>query len=186
MAFCLQEFVRCRFSYGSTTLFLHECNYYSFHFYIVLGPEAPERILQVKNLVRPELVKLLKHCVDHCGFNHRQIVLFGFSQGAEIALDLAAFGGMNLRAVISIAGYMMEESANEAAAVSPLTTKIMVVQGDKDSTRTVKEAKERIKPVQRIFGKGNVEQRIVAGMGHGMPRDEVSKDEKWRVLKTRV
>ncbi|OAQ34682.1 alpha/beta-hydrolase [Linnemannia elongata AG-77] len=144
----------------------------------LLGPEAPERILQVKNLVRPELIKFLKHCVDHCGFNHRQIVLFGFSQGAEIALDLAAFGGMNLRAVISIAGYMMEESANGTAAASPLTTKIMVIQGDKDTTRTVKEARERIKPVQRIFGKGNVEHRIVAGMGHGMPRDEPG----WRPL----
>ncbi|KAF9902955.1 hypothetical protein EC991_004331 [Linnemannia zychae] len=144
----------------------------------LLGPEAPERILQVKNLVRPELVKFLKHCVEYCGFKSRQVVLFGFSQGAEIALDLAAFGGMNLRAVISIAGYLMEESQNANAATSPLTTKVMVIQGDKDSTRTVKEAKERFKSIQRIFGKSNVEQRIVAGMGHGMPNDEPG----WRPL----
>ncbi|KAG0372798.1 hypothetical protein BGX24_012568 [Mortierella sp. AD032] len=144
----------------------------------LLGPEAPERILQVKNLVRPELVSFLNHCVNHCGFNSRHIVLFGFSQGAEIALDLAAFGGMNLRAVISIAGYLMEESQNANAVTSPLTTKVMVIQGDKDSTRTVKEAKERFKPIQRIFGKANVEHRIVAGMSHGMPHDEAG----WRPL----
>ncbi|KAF9086281.1 hypothetical protein BGX23_009008 [Mortierella sp. AD031] len=144
----------------------------------LLGPESPERLLQVKQLIRPELVKFLKHCVDYCGFNSRNIVLFGFSQGAEIALDLAAFGGMNLKAVISIAGYFMEESQNSPAAVSPLTTKVMVVQGDKDASRTVKEAKERMKSIQRVFGKGNVEQRIVPGMGHGMPRDEPG----WRPL----
>ncbi|KAF9933547.1 hypothetical protein FBU30_005189 [Linnemannia zychae] len=143
-----------------------------------LGPEAPERIMQVQKLIRPELVKFIRHCMDYCGFNPRQILLFGFSQGAEIALDLAIFGGINFRAVISIAGYLMDESINATAVTKPLTTKVMILQGDKDNNRSVKHAKEYIKPIQRIFGKDNVTQCIVAGMGHGMPQSE----EGWRPL----
>ncbi|KAF9195702.1 hypothetical protein BGZ50_003872 [Haplosporangium sp. Z 11] len=143
----------------------------------LLGPESPERMIQVKQLVRPALVKFLKHCVDHCGFSSRKISLFGFSQGAQIALDVAAFGGVDLRAVISVAGYFMEESQNETPATT-LNTNVLIVQGDKDDLRPVKEAKDKFKYIQRIFGKANAEQIIVEGMGHSMPSNEPG----WRAL----
>ncbi|KAF9109140.1 hypothetical protein BGX27_007949 [Mortierella sp. AM989] len=139
----------------------------------LLGPESPERMLQVKQLVRPELVKFLHHCKSHSGFDERKITLFGFSQGGQIALDLAAFGGLNLRAVISIAGYMMEESQNNEPALPKLNTRVMIMQGDRDDLRSTKDAKDKFKYIQRIFGKANAEQRIVEGMGHGMPSNEV-------------
>ncbi|KAF8927834.1 Alpha/Beta hydrolase protein [Dissophora ornata] len=143
----------------------------------LLGPDSPERILQVKQLVRPELIKFLRHCINHCSFDAHKITLFGFSQGGEIALDLAAFGGLNLRAVISIAGYFMEESQNETPATT-LSTKVLIMQGDKDDLRTVKDAKDKFKYIQRIFGKTNTEQKIVEGMAHGMPCNEPG----WRPL----
>ncbi|KAF9168893.1 hypothetical protein BGX21_010744 [Mortierella sp. AD011] len=138
----------------------------------LLGPDSPERMLQVKQLVRPELVKFLSHCKSHCGYDERKISLFGFSQGGEIALDLAAFGGFNLRSVISIAGYMMEESQNNDPALKKLNTRVMIMQGDKDDVRSVKEAKDKFKYIQRIFGKANSEHMVVEGMGHGMPTGE--------------
>ncbi|KAG0367751.1 hypothetical protein BGZ54_003336 [Gamsiella multidivaricata] len=144
----------------------------------LLGPDSPERMLQVKQLVRPELIKLIRHCIDHCGFESRKISLFGFSQGGEIALDLAAFGGLNLRAVISVAGYLMEEAQNDEPAVKPSNTQVLVMQGDKDDLRTIQEAKARFKYLQKTFGKANVEQQIVEGMGHGMPASESG----WRPL----
>ncbi|KAF9964125.1 hypothetical protein BGZ70_006923 [Mortierella alpina] len=137
----------------------------------LLGPDSPERMIQVKQLVRPALVKFLKHCIDDCGFDSQRIVLFGFSQGAQIALDLAAFGGFNLKAVMSIAGYFMEEAQNDEPATK-LNTQVLIVQGDKDDLRSVKEATNQFKYVQRIFGKANAAQKIVAGMGHGMPSSE--------------
>lgn len=130
-------------------------------------------MLQVKQLVRPQLIKLLRHCIDHCKFDPRKILLFGFSQGGEIALDLAAFGNLNLRAVISVAGYLMEESHNLDPAGKP-NTRVLILQGDKDDQRSEKEAKDRFKYIQRMFGKDNTEQKIVEGMGHGMPNSEVS------------
>ena len=141
--------------------------------YLVLGPESPERMIQVKQLVRPALVKFLKHCINDCGFDSQRIILFGFSQGAQIALDLAAFGGINLKAVMSIAGYFMEEAQNDEPATK-LSTKVMVVQGDKDDLRSLKDAANQFKYVQRIFGKANAFQKVVEGMGHGMPSSEVS------------
>ncbi|KAG0214934.1 hypothetical protein BGX28_001140 [Mortierella sp. GBA30] len=143
----------------------------------LLGPGSPERMLQVKQLIRPALVKFLKHCIDYCGFTSQKIVLFGFSQGAEIALDLAAFGGLDLRAVMSIAGYFMDESQNDEPATK-LNTRVMIVQGDKDDLRSVKDAKDKFKYVQRVFGKANTAHKIVEGMGHGMPCNEPG----WRPL----
>lgn len=140
---------------------------------IVLGPSSPERMLHVKQLVRPQLVKFVRHCIDHCGYDPQRILLFGFSQGGEIALDLAAFGKLDLKAVVSVAGYLMEESQDTEPAGKP-STRVLILQGDKDDQMTVKGAKDRFKYVQRMFGKENVEQRIVVGMGHGMPTDEVS------------
>ncbi|KAF9956529.1 hypothetical protein BGZ72_002700 [Mortierella alpina] len=137
----------------------------------LLGPESPERMIQVKQLVRPALVKFLKHCINDCGFDSQRIILFGFSQGAQIALDLAAFGGFNLKAVMSIAGYFMEEAQNDEPATK-LSTKVMVVQGDKDDLRSLKDAANHFKYVQRIFGKANAFQKVVEGMGHGMPSSE--------------
>lgn len=133
-------------------------------------------MIQVKQVVRPALVKFLKHCMDHCKYTSQQIMLFGFSQGGQIALDLAAFGGLNLGGVLSIAGYMMEESETDEPALKPsaLQTKILVMQGDKDESRSVKDAKEKIKHLERIFGKANTQQLIVDGMGHGMPNNEVN------------
>ncbi|GJJ75782.1 phospholipase/carboxylesterase [Entomortierella parvispora] len=144
----------------------------------LLGPEHKERITQVKQVVRPELVKFVQHCIDHSKFPANNIMLFGFSQGAQIALDLAAFGGIPLRGVVSIAGYMMEESENEEPANKKSMTKILVMQGDKDDLRSVKDAKEKLKHLERIFGKANVQQLIVDGMGHGMPNSEAG----WRPL----
>lgn len=143
--------------------------------FLVLGPDHKERITQVKQVVRPELVKFVKHCIDHCKFPSENIMLFGFSQGAQIALDLAAFGGFQLRGVVSIAGYMMEESENDEPALAKTKTKVLVMQGDKDDMRTVKEAKEKVKHLERLFGKANIQQLIVDGMGHGMPNSEVKK-----------
>ncbi|KAF9362297.1 hypothetical protein BGX34_006437 [Mortierella sp. NVP85] len=143
----------------------------------LLGPSSPERMLQVKQLVRPQLIKLLRHCIDHCKFDPRKIVLFGFSQGGEIALDLAAFGNLNLRAVVSVAGYLMEESHN-VEPVGKQNTRVLILQGDKDEQRPVREAKDRFKYIQRMFGKDNTEQKIVDGMGHGMPNNESG----WRPL----
>ncbi|KAF9989060.1 hypothetical protein BGZ75_007742 [Mortierella antarctica] len=137
----------------------------------LLGPDSPERMIQVKQVVRPALVKFLKHCIDDCGFDSQRIVLFGFSQGAQIALDLAAFGGFNLKAVMSIAGYFMEEAQNDEPATK-LSTQVMIIQGDKDDLRSVKDAKDQVKYVRRVFGKTNASQTIVEGMGHGMPSSE--------------
>ncbi|KAF9432020.1 hypothetical protein BGZ76_011400 [Entomortierella beljakovae] len=144
----------------------------------LLGPDSPERMLQVKQFVRPELVKFLRHCRGHCGFDYRKIIFFGFSQGAEMALDVAAFGGMNLRGVVSIAGYMMEETQKNEPAIKSINTKVIIIQGDKDDSRTISSAKDSFKYIQRIFGKSNVEQRIVEGMGHGMPHSEAG----WKPL----
>jgi len=105
-------------------------------------------------------------------------MLFGFSQGAQIALDLAAFGGFQLRGVVSIAGYMMEESEKDEPALPKTQTKVLVMQGDKDDMRTVKEAKEKLKHLERLFGQANVHQLIVDGMGHGMPNSEVKREKK--------
>ncbi|KAF9201757.1 hypothetical protein BGZ49_008032 [Haplosporangium sp. Z 27] len=144
----------------------------------LLGPDSPERMLQIRQLVRPELISFIRHCKTHSGFEERKISLFGFSQGAEIALDLAAFGGFNLRSVISIAGYMMEETQNNEPVMKKLNTRVMVMQGDKDEVRSIKDAKDKFKYIQRIFGKTNSEQMIVEGMGHGMPANEAG----WRPL----
>ncbi|KAI1315912.1 hypothetical protein EDD11_000226 [Mortierella claussenii] len=143
----------------------------------LLGPDSPERMVQVEQLVRPELVKFIRHCVEYCHFDPQRIILFGFSQGGEIALDLAAFGGYNLNGVISVAGYLMEEARNKEAATK-LTTRVLIMQGDKDDSQTIKEAQDRFKYVQRVFGKSLVEQKIVEGMGHGMPNSEAG----WRPL----
>ncbi|KAG0002615.1 hypothetical protein BGZ65_002489 [Modicella reniformis] len=143
----------------------------------LLGPESPERMLQITQLTRPQLVKFVRHCIDHCGFDSRKIILFGFSQGGEVALDLAAFGNLNLRAVISLGGYLMVESQT-SEPVGKLNTCVMVVQGDKDKQRSVKEAKDRFKYIQRMFGKDNAEHSIVEGMGHEMPNNEAG----WRPL----
>ncbi|KAF9916515.1 hypothetical protein BX616_003555 [Lobosporangium transversale] len=143
----------------------------------LLGPDSPERMLQVQQTVRPQLVKFIQHCIDHSGYSPSKITLFGFSQGGEIALDLAAFGGFNLRAVISIAGYLMEESQN-AVPATKLSTKVLIMQGDRDDLRSIKAAKDRFKYVQRVFGKANVDQKIIEGMGHGMP----SSESGWRPL----
>ena len=143
---------------------------------IVLGPEHKERMIYVKNVVRPALIKFLKHCIDHCKFTSKQIMLFGFSQGGQIALDLAAFGGLQLNGVLSIAGYMMEESEKDEPAIKLQTTKVLVMQGDKDDVRTVKASQDKVKHLERIFGKANVSQLVVDGMGHGMPHSEVRKE----------
>ncbi|KAF9583138.1 hypothetical protein BGW38_010185, partial [Lunasporangiospora selenospora] len=138
----------------------------------LLGPECPERMLQVKQVVRPNLIKFIQHCIDYCGFSSRNIILFGFSQGGQIALDLAAFGGFNLRAVLSIAGYCMEEVQNDAAATKPLNTEVLVVQGTADDVISVKDAKDKIKYLQRVFGRSNVQHRIVEGGSLGIPDSE--------------
>ncbi|KAG0052494.1 hypothetical protein BGZ83_002524 [Gryganskiella cystojenkinii] len=167
----------------SAVPFLEEAGYQWFPSFNVmtgdlLGPEHKERMIYVKNIVRPALIKLLKHCMDHCKFTAKQIMLFGFSQGGQIALDLAAFGGFQLNGVLSIAGYMMEESENDEPAIKLQTTKVLVMQGDKDDLRTVKESKDKLKHLERIFGKVNATQLVVDGMGHGMPNSEAG----WRPL----
>ncbi|KAG0223507.1 hypothetical protein BGW41_005466 [Actinomortierella wolfii] len=143
-----------------------------------LGPESPERMRQMRQLVRPELVKFLRHCIDYCGFSADRIVLFGFSQGGSVALDLAAFGNLNLKAVISIAGYFMEESQGIPATTSPLTTRILVLQGDKDVTVPSKIAKDKFKYIERVFSKANATHCIIEGMGDTMPDSEAA----WRLI----
>ncbi|KAF8928940.1 hypothetical protein BGZ52_002734, partial [Haplosporangium bisporale] len=109
----------------------------------LLGPDSPERMLQMKQKVRPNLVSLVKHFVDKCGFESNKIFLFGFSQGGEVALDLAAFGGIPLGGVISIGGYLMEEVQNDPPALKKMPTQVLVLQGDKDDSRPVKVAKDK-------------------------------------------
>ncbi|KAF9317761.1 hypothetical protein BG003_000369 [Podila horticola] len=138
----------------------------------LLGPDSPERLLQVKQKIRPNLVSLVKHFVDKCGFASHKIFLFGFSQGGEMALDLAAFGGVPLGGVISIGGYLMDEVQNDPPALKQMPTQVLVLQGDKDDTRPIKVAKDKFKYIQRIFGASNCVQKIVDGMGHGMPTNE--------------
>ncbi|KAF9216555.1 hypothetical protein BGZ59_009153 [Podila verticillata] len=138
----------------------------------LLGPDSPERMLQMKQKVRPNLVSLVKHFVEKCGFESNKIFLFGFSQGGEVALDLAAFGGIPLGGVISIGGYLMEEVQNDPPALKKMPTQVLVLQGDKDDSRPVKVAKDKFKYIQRVFGANNCAQKIVDGMGHGMPTNE--------------
>lgn len=102
-------------------------------------------MLQVKQKVRPNLVSLVKHFVDKCGFESHKIFLFGFSQGGEMAMDLAAFGGIPLGGVISIGGYLMDEVQNDPPALKKMPTQVLVLQGDKDDTRPVKVAKDKVK-----------------------------------------
>ncbi|KAG0238783.1 hypothetical protein BGW42_002649, partial [Actinomortierella wolfii] len=107
-----------------------------------------------------------------------RIVLFGFSQGGSVALDLATFGNLNLKAVISIAGYFMEESQGIPATTSPLTTRILVLQGDKDVTVPSKVAKDKFKYIERVFSKANATHCIIEGMGSTMPDSEAA----WRLI----
>ncbi|KAF9163229.1 hypothetical protein DFQ26_002784 [Actinomortierella ambigua] len=145
-----------------------------------LGPDRPERMLQMKQTVRPALVKLLQHFIQYCGFSADRIILFGFSQGGSVALDVAAFGGINLKAIISIGGYLMEESQNVVPKTSPLTTRVFVLHGAKDYTVVPKIAKDKFKYIERVFGKANTGLHIVEGMGGGMPNSETG----WRPIMT--
>ncbi|KAF9427138.1 hypothetical protein BGZ94_005410 [Podila epigama] len=143
----------------------------------LLGPESPERMNQVRQKIRPNLVSLVRHFIDDCGFESNRIFLFGFSQGASIALDFAAFGGIGLGGVISIAGYFMEESENDSPALAKMPTQVLVVQGDKDNTQSIDTAKKKFNHIERIFGRQNVKQTIVNGMDHGMPSDQTAWQE---------
>ncbi|KAF9303699.1 hypothetical protein BGZ74_003220 [Mortierella antarctica] len=136
------------------------------------GEQSPERLLQVKQKIRPNLVSLVKHFVDKCGFASHKIFLFGFSQGGEMALDLAAFGGVPLGGVISIGGYLMDEVQNDPPALKQMPTQVLVLQGDKDDTRPINVAKDKFKYIKRVFGANNCVHKVVDGMGHGMPTNE--------------
>ncbi|KAG0347970.1 hypothetical protein BG004_006448 [Podila humilis] len=144
----------------------------------LLGPDAPERIRQVKQKIRPNLVSLIRHFVEKCGFESRKIFLFGFSQGGEMALDLAAFGGIPLGGVISIGGYLMDEVQNDAAVLKTMSTKVLILQGNKDDSRPMSVCKDKFKYIQRIFGARNCSLKIVEGMGFGMPNNEAG----WKPL----
>ncbi|KAF9973983.1 hypothetical protein BGZ73_002763 [Actinomortierella ambigua] len=110
-----------------------------------------------KNRSNPATLSL-----DYSGFSADRIILFGFSQGGSVALDVAAFGGTNLKAIISIGGYLMEESQGVVPKTSPLTTRVF------------------FKYIERMFGKANTALHIVDGMGSGMPNSEAG----WRPIMT--
>ncbi|KAI7907607.1 Alpha/Beta hydrolase protein [Cokeromyces recurvatus] len=151
----------------------------SFNMLTVLTSRNPERW---KGLLRTRALmnELIDHLIRSCGFNPSNIFLFGFSQGATIALDVAMFGKVpNLGGVVSISGYLLEEQSNEQSKYAGY---ILITQGDKDNTIGSKsEAEKRFKMIKnKCSPSAEVSQVFIENKDHTMPTSE----KEWRIIHT--
>ncbi|KAK9763453.1 hypothetical protein K7432_009839 [Basidiobolus ranarum] len=112
----------------------------------------------------------LEELVGVCGYDLHKMILFGFSQGATTALDLVVHGGVNVNSVVSIAGYLLEETERASIEVGFVqNTNVLIIQGDKDETIPLRVSQERTKYVQSKFGKSHVKAHMVTRKNHAMP-----------------
>ncbi|KAI9474052.1 MAG: Phospholipase/Carboxylesterase-domain-containing protein [Benjaminiella poitrasii] len=141
------------------------------------NPERLQGLLRTRALMN----ELIEHLINSCGFNPSNIFLFGFSQGATVALDTVMFGKVrNLGGVVSISGYLLEEQSNEQK--SKYAGYILITQGDKDSTIGSKsEAEKKFKEIKnQCSSSAEISQVFIKNKDHVMPASQ----EEWRIIHT--
>ncbi|RUP47208.1 hypothetical protein BC936DRAFT_146005 [Jimgerdemannia flammicorona] len=125
---------------------------------------------------------LTTHLIPHCGFDPSNIFLFGFAQGATVALDLALFGVVrNLGGVVGVAGYLLgAQATGERVPERRFEGPVLILQGEREfSGRAVPEKKfEQLKKFCDPSAK--VAQVFVPGKGGEMPNSE----REWRAVHT--
>ncbi|ORY05874.1 alpha/beta-hydrolase [Basidiobolus meristosporus CBS 931.73] len=136
----------------------------------LLTKDSPHRLpglLKTREILKKFFIEEL---VGGCGYEAHKIILFGFSQGATVALDLAIHGGINVNCVVSVAGYLLEETEKTpSSAEFSQNTNVLIIQGDKDETISPRTSQERTAHIQSRFGKSNTQTITVPNKGHAMP-----------------
>lgn len=122
-------------------------------------------------------VKILKQdiieevLVNKCGYKYREIMLFGFGQGAMTALATArAMAKEELGGVISIGGPLPVSSASAKDVKTPV-----LVLGGKSNTLVTRTSLDKLKSCFQ-----NVEYHKWNRAGDGMPRD---RDEMLPIMR---
>ncbi|KAF7720867.1 hypothetical protein EC973_005888 [Apophysomyces ossiformis] len=140
---------------------------------------------RMKGLMRTRelITELLKHLIDDCHFQPPNIFLFGFSQGATVALDVALLSDIrNLGGVVSISGYLLEEHTSLSKQDVGYDGYILVTQGEKDPVVGSKaDAEKQFQVIQKFCSAtAKTSQVFITNKGHTM----ASSEGEWRVIHT--
>lgn len=77
-----------------------------------------------------------------CGYQHKQIYMLGFSQGACLAMEFIVRQKFSIGGVIPISGFIKDKSYfKESKNIFSKDTKILLLHGQKDNIVNAKESK---------------------------------------------
>ncbi len=106
------------------------------------------------------------------GLSRNKVFLFGFSQGACMAVEYLARKGGKYGAVFALSGGLIGKEINESKYSSNLeSTRVFLGSGDKDGHIPVIRVEETAQVMSRLGA--NVETRIYKDMEHTINRDEI-------------
>ena len=104
--------------------------------------------------------------VKKCGYQHREIIAFGFGQGAMAALDAVVSSSEELGGAVSIGGPMPTSTLEKTSAmVAKNRTPILILGGSADSLVT----RKTVTNLRRIFE--FVEYTMWKKAGDGLPQN---------------
>ncbi|KAJ9060280.1 hypothetical protein DSO57_1032513 [Entomophthora muscae] len=110
------------------------------------------------------------------GWRSEAIFLFGFSQGATVALEAALSFPTKLGGVVSICGLPLRKSF-ENEAILPHELPILITLGDKDPKLPLSSAFPTVQKIRSLFLEHNrkaVQCEVLANKGHEMSHRQVS------------
>src|SRR4051812_28303465 len=127
-------------------------------------PQTHPSCLQGLLRTRSLLADLLEHITGYCGFPSQNIILFGFSQGGTIALDVALSSSARVGGVVSISGYLMD-GQDKAPVTDRGGLRILVTHGNDDKVVPKETAIGKLADLKKVAGFDAVEYVFVEGKG---------------------
>ncbi|KAJ3022185.1 hypothetical protein HKX48_006821 [Thoreauomyces humboldtii] len=125
-------------------------------------------------LVRTTVVETrnkVDRLIDTCGWERDRIVLLGFAQGGECAVDVAAFGNSVVGGVVSIGGWPARGSHTSSSSSRRTSSHppcdVLITQGDRSGDGW----KDSLEHLQSLGVTPKVV--VIPGKDQGMPSSEV-------------